>query len=130
MTHAEKCPVCNGSGKYWLSTPESTNAGYYITCHGCGGKGWIEVSDEPIKTCPCPYPWYPWYPYTYEWQYNGDGNFITFTTSSYDPHDCGHDGEHLGHNSFPHVHNVINAEDIVSSGFITTKKIFSDKIGE
>jgi uncharacterized protein with PIN domain len=41
------CPVCNGSGmKYYESTPpESLNtSGVFKTCHGCGGKGWVEVS--------------------------------------------------------------------------------------
>lgn len=43
------CPVCNGTGKY--------NPGYLEnTCHGCGGKGWVEVKDEPAY-----YPYYPYY---------------------------------------------------------------------
>ena len=33
--HAEKCPVCEGSGEYKEKE-----------CHGCNGKGWIEVSDN------------------------------------------------------------------------------------
>ena len=40
---AVKCPVCNGSGKYEKKT-----------CHGCNGKGWVEVTEN--------YPPYPWYP--------------------------------------------------------------------
>lgn len=35
MAHAQKCPICNGEGKYKEQT-----------CHGCGGKGWIEVQDR------------------------------------------------------------------------------------
>jgi DnaJ-class molecular chaperone len=30
--HAEKCPVCNGSGKINLEK-----------CHGCFGRGWVIV---------------------------------------------------------------------------------------
>jgi len=32
--HAEKCPVCGGSGKI-----EDNK------CHGCNGLGWVEVHD-------------------------------------------------------------------------------------
>ena len=42
------CPVCNGMGKY-----EGRE------CHGCGGKGWVEVKDNPVY-----YPYYPYWPYT------------------------------------------------------------------
>jgi hypothetical protein len=35
MAHAETCPVCHGTGKYLGNT-----------CHGCHGKGWIEVNGE------------------------------------------------------------------------------------
>ena len=51
------CPVCNGTGKIKKKT-----------CHGCDGKGWVEVHEQ---YCPYPYcpdsprpqekPWYlPW----------------------------------------------------------------------
>lgn len=42
--HAEKCPICLGSGKVVISS-----GGYYTgedVCHGCRGRGWIEVSDS------------------------------------------------------------------------------------
>ena len=46
MSHAEKCPICGGSGKL----PDK------VTCHGCGGKGWVEVGkDSPYIPRP-PYP--------------------------------------------------------------------------
>lgn len=32
MAHAEKCPVCKGNG-----------------CQGCGGRGWVEVSDDAYQ---------------------------------------------------------------------------------
>jgi len=65
MAHAEKCPICNGSGtvdkeykKYLPCKPKP--------CHGCNGKGWIEVSDiypafpSPVIPAPIPNPW-PWH---------------------------------------------------------------------
>jgi len=50
MAHAERCPVCNGSGKRLERPPrECTLATPIIyTCHGCGGLGWITVQDSPI----------------------------------------------------------------------------------
>ena len=45
MAHSEKCPVCNGTGK--LETGKLETPDDLIPCHGCGGKGWIEVSDVP-----------------------------------------------------------------------------------
>jgi len=38
MAHAEKCPVCDGSGK--VKVDDIT-----IDCHGCAGKGWVTVHD-------------------------------------------------------------------------------------
>lgn len=35
---AQGCPVCNKSGKYEGKT-----------CHGCNGKGWVQVpEDRPV----------------------------------------------------------------------------------
>lgn len=62
MAHAEVCPVCQGKGKG------------EATCHGCGGKGWVEVGLEiSTYTIPLPfytiypsyYPSYPWEPCTW-----------------------------------------------------------------
>ena len=42
MAHAEICPVCEGSGSTdtkWVGNEE------HRKCHGCNGKGWVEVSD-------------------------------------------------------------------------------------
>jgi DnaJ-class molecular chaperone len=48
MTHAEKCPVCGGTGKI----PRQGLRGHYEpngettpmnTCHACHGKGWVAV---------------------------------------------------------------------------------------
>jgi hypothetical protein len=46
--HAEKCPVCGGSGKVYPSQDVNTTA---VTlpepCHGCRGLGWVPVPDNP-----------------------------------------------------------------------------------
>lgn len=44
MAHAERCIICNGTGKLPnpnMSPPE-------ITCHGCGGVGWVTVGDDNL----------------------------------------------------------------------------------
>jgi hypothetical protein len=49
------CPVCNGTGKYFTDK--------WDACHGCNGKGWVEVHEEQSI-----YPYYPWtitYPFGY-----------------------------------------------------------------
>ena len=43
-THAEICPVCKGSGNTRKKN-KASNEGPR-DCHGCGGKGWVEVSDD------------------------------------------------------------------------------------
>jgi len=49
---AELCPVCKGEGKYKGEK-----------CHGCDGKGWIEVRENnyPDKEWDYPDPWQPWW---------------------------------------------------------------------
>ena len=60
--HAEKCPICDGKGK--IKKDDFKPLIDSETCHGCGGKGWIEVQDD-TKTIYIPYPPYPEpYPYT------------------------------------------------------------------
>lgn len=44
MAHGEICPICKGTGVVSGNTPDLT-ARYSITCHGCGGLGWITVTD-------------------------------------------------------------------------------------
>ena len=64
MSQAEKCPVCNGSGKWQVPPPNggSSTCPTEQTCHGCGGKGWVEVGgDYP--------PWYPTYPWNPQMPY-------------------------------------------------------------
>ena len=36
---AERCPVCHGTGE----VDAHTGPGETKTCHGCGGKGWVQV---------------------------------------------------------------------------------------
>ena len=59
MAHAEICPICHGRGK--IKNPMDITAPVEITCHGCGGKGWIEVSDETPVFNPWPWPYVPSY---------------------------------------------------------------------
>lgn len=61
MAHAEKCPVCKGSGKVpagFYEPYDIDDWGNHITtvvsaeleiCRSCGGKGWVEVSDEQLQ---------------------------------------------------------------------------------
>jgi DnaJ-class molecular chaperone len=44
---AERCPVCYGTGKYTdPSDPMTTAVPGPRTCHGCAGKGWVEVQQD------------------------------------------------------------------------------------
>lgn len=54
MKHAEVCPVCHGNGKIPqppfheildVALPRDDTGRLIVTCHGCGGKGWVEVGD-------------------------------------------------------------------------------------
>jgi hypothetical protein len=83
------CPVCNGKGKI----PKKKE--YKILkkeCHGCKGKGWVEVREcQPVY--PYPEPWYPrpydpnpyppWYdqPWTTTWETGDDYSLTTYGTS-------------------------------------------------
>jgi DnaJ-class molecular chaperone len=40
--HAEKCPVCRGTGKFGMSAETAE----LRECHGCNGRGWVEVRGE------------------------------------------------------------------------------------
>ena len=74
------CPVCSGTGKY-----------QELVCHGCSGKGWVEVQDfsDYFRVVPQPPtipPYQPYYPYPLPntpWYYNpGPTCHITWTISS------------------------------------------------
>ena len=45
MAKAIKCPVCEGKGKIPDPLTMSATATIEVVCHGCGGKGWVEVSE-------------------------------------------------------------------------------------
>jgi hypothetical protein len=53
MTHSEICPVCGGKGTVPMNNPSGwtpvTTSGEppQKTCHGCSGRGWVEVNDMP-----------------------------------------------------------------------------------
>lgn len=47
MSHAEKCPICQGAGTIVkFEYPPATCVTVPTICHGCNGKGWITVEDE------------------------------------------------------------------------------------
>lgn len=46
MAKAVLCPVCIGKGLIMDINANSTQP--TKTCHGCNGKGWVEVSNEPL----------------------------------------------------------------------------------
>ena len=37
------CPVCKGEGGHYTLPPSGSTSivGFYKTCHGCGGMGWV-----------------------------------------------------------------------------------------
>ena len=43
------CPVCNGKGR--LPPQEDFSTYYENMCHGCEGKGWVEIgnADDRLK---------------------------------------------------------------------------------
>ena len=47
MNQAQKCPVCKGKGDLFAKPGVFL---YHVTCHGCGGKGWVQVGGEVLAT--------------------------------------------------------------------------------
>ena len=44
--HAERCPICSGTGVYVPPpNPYTREVAIPRTCHGCQGKGWVSVED-------------------------------------------------------------------------------------
>ena len=51
--HAEQCPICGGSGKGTLpDIPQTAAVQVPSTCHGCNGKGWVQVEDSELCSIP------------------------------------------------------------------------------
>jgi len=46
MAHAEICPICHGKGKLPDDSKITAVREFKVTCYGCSGRGWIEVSDS------------------------------------------------------------------------------------
>lgn len=59
--HSELCPVCQGEGKI-----RDKLSGEKKTCHGCNGRGWVEVNDCRLHYVPFGDPPWPMYPPTYD----------------------------------------------------------------
>ena len=61
MSHAEKCPICNGKGQI-----ETGNTSGWKQCHGCNGLGWITLYDytsyPTYPVYPTNHPVWPWWP--------------------------------------------------------------------
>ncbi|KKN16751.1 hypothetical protein LCGC14_0972880 [marine sediment metagenome] len=78
MSQAVICPVCNGCGKAKEYEADTKKFIKDYPCHGCSGKGWVEVGgDVTYPIYPYPMPYYPYWP---NWQ-TGTGT-ITFLGSS------------------------------------------------
>lgn len=57
------CPVCLGKGRIPDESFKGTTSPIDKQCHGCVGKGWVEVRENTHFTFyPYPYPPYPSYP--------------------------------------------------------------------
>jgi len=55
MSEAKRCPVCFGEGMVALNknlTPSTYVNTKKVTCHGCGGRGWVEVGGFSCITWP------------------------------------------------------------------------------
>lgn len=44
--YADICPVCKGGGMYREYMNYSNYSYIERTCHGCGGKGWVELGGK------------------------------------------------------------------------------------
>ena len=75
------CSVCHGTGKY-LPSPDKcvTTAPVQVTCHGCGGLGWVTIIEQepyvpiPQPFYPQPYWPFPWSPVIYSFKIGGEKN--------------------------------------------------------
>ena len=65
MAHAERCPVCNGSGVVNKNQSVYYTGGDEETCHGCNGMGWVTVQDNTYPNVSVPFQNPAWEPYEY-----------------------------------------------------------------
>jgi hypothetical protein len=68
MSQAVLCPVCNGSGGIPKQSGTSSSSTADKPCHGCNGRGWVEVGISyptipPYNPYPAPYPRAPYSPW-------------------------------------------------------------------
>jgi hypothetical protein len=60
--HAELCPVCLGTGHRERLRVPSSEITKETICHGCGGRGWVEIEDSTPQYMPYyPLPSTPYY---------------------------------------------------------------------
>ena len=57
--HSELCPVCHGTGEVDRAAFDSTDTSKK-PCHGCNGRGWVEVKDDKGPTVYPVLPKTPW----------------------------------------------------------------------
>lgn len=75
MAQAVICPVCAGIGKVIDPDSLDSSASRKTTCHGCHGRGWVEVGHTAVM----PPPWEPWY--IEPWKPRGDYTGVPETTT-------------------------------------------------
>lgn len=46
MKHVELCPICHGKGTIVDPYTKGATVNAEKTCHGCNGKGWVEVGED------------------------------------------------------------------------------------
>ena len=91
MAHAEKCPLCDGTG--YLGGAVFDGGNTVSVCHGCAGQGWVSVQDDNIPPWfydPCPAIFREPVKFEYpqwEWTYPNFSIASTFLTSRDDQSD-------------------------------------------
>ena len=61
---ADICPVCAGTGEYYVGELDCEGKLIgYRECHGCAGKGWVELHEKTCAVYPITLPeLYPYKP--------------------------------------------------------------------
>ncbi len=71
MSKAVVCPVCGGSGKFQQGNETSGRIKIGCPCHGCSGKGWVEIGNS-----------YPTITYYGDIDFVADPDYVQNTSSS------------------------------------------------